>query len=416
MFEPTVKELFLALRRDTWRRTNDFSEDIRVINAILDDPYVNEDDIYEGMRNWFAKKQPCIFGRAAARTGSIFLCILRDEHIYEGDEAIRELIARGQRTWKQQALAYPPRQETPHSFVLLIASKRVAFAEPDDHLYRFSSRIWDLAGWGSQAASHDNPVATDYLYLRSPHDARVYGFRYNVDFFASAGDGRWWHDHRIPGGIAFTANSPGHMFRFQEWYPRAKQEETDRGEWFIRAAMTTVSMAHPTLISPPPTNNPLPVDPIAEGRVTWLRELQGGRPHKRDCPCPFKNTPPARIEGKDWTAYEGHLHTDHSVRVEFFAGRDKPPTARTPYLMDLTYLFDRSEKDHAEFMQGVPFTDEQVYEKVGTPDTWMGPYARIRPATAPGGPGESSPHIDELLDICDRWPEDSGLDPGFYDT
>jgi hypothetical protein len=32
-----------------------------------------------------------------------------------------------------------------------------------------------------------------------------------VNFFGAQGDGRWWHDHRIPAGIAFSMNSVGHM-------------------------------------------------------------------------------------------------------------------------------------------------------------------------------------------------------------
>lgn len=52
-----------------------------------------------------------------------------------------------------------------------------------------------------------------YLYLKNPQTKAYHGFRFNLDFFAAAGDGTWWHDHRFPGGVAFTANATGHMKR-----------------------------------------------------------------------------------------------------------------------------------------------------------------------------------------------------------
>ena len=32
-----------------------------------------------------------------------------------------------------------------------------------------------------------------------------------VNYFCAQGDRRWWHDHRIPGGMALSVNSVGHL-------------------------------------------------------------------------------------------------------------------------------------------------------------------------------------------------------------
>ena len=71
------------------------------------------------------------------------------------------------------------------------------------------------------------------------------------------------------------------------------------------------------------------------------------------------------LEGKDWTRYEGYLHTDHAVREEFFQDREIAPTRNKPYLMDFTYLFDQNQSDFKEFSDGRLFTEADVYAEIG---------------------------------------------------
>src|SRR5262249_36309743 len=157
-------------------------------------------------------------------------------------------------------------------------------------------------GWGAARSSRnkENPISSDFLYLRNPKDKSYYGFQFNVDFFAAAGDQTWWHDHRIPGGIAFTANSTGHMRYFRDWYERPG---SDHGEWALKQAMITIAQAHSTKASCDPTlTSRAPQD---EGKATWLRDLDSdGRPLLNEAPCPLKNVPRA-LQDKDWTRYEG---------------------------------------------------------------------------------------------------------------
>ena len=86
---------------------------------------------------------------------------------------------------------------------------------------------------------NDNEIVDEWLYLRHPKTNNLVKFVFSIDFFATAGDRRWWHDHRIPGGIAFTANSLGHMAKREEWYGH----RTDRTEWALRTAMNTIAEA-----------------------------------------------------------------------------------------------------------------------------------------------------------------------------
>src|SRR5207244_249132 len=112
-------------------------------------------------------------------------------------------------------------------------------------------------------------------------------------------------------------------------------------------------------------------EPAKEDRVTWLRPLdERDMPLVEEVRCPLSSVP-ATLAGKDWTRYEGLLHTDHAVREEFFLEREIAPTASRPYLMDFTYLYDPNQPDFEEFSRGKLFTDEEVYSEIGHPEDWV---------------------------------------------
>jgi hypothetical protein len=58
--------------------------------------------------------------------------------------------------------------------------------------------------------------------------------------------------------MAFTANSLGHMARYQEWYG----EKEERTEWALRTAMNTIAS-----VSPSETLMTLPVNSPARAAV-----------------------------------------------------------------------------------------------------------------------------------------------------
>lgn len=338
---------------------------------------------------WCQHRQPCQFGRAAANQGRIHFCFLREAAVSEWkDDEIAEKIREEKQLWKQRAAF--DRDRAAHSFVIVVASLRVALAAPDQHLRAFSGHLLELAGWGPnrRGARRKNTITSDFLYLKSPLDGSFYGFRFNVDFFACAGDRRWWHDHRFPGGIAFTANSTGHMIRFRDWYQAKDQNES----WALKQAMLTIKNAAPTKSADNGTHQ-------EQGQVTWLRPLDAeGKPLVSKVLCPLSKVP-AALEGKDWTRYEGLLHTDHAVREEFFFDREVAPTSSKPYLMDFTYLYDDKQADFVEFTRGEQFSDESVYAEIGRPEDWT---HRAGVATEPRSEDQAARVAEQLL-ACNRW-------------
>lgn len=399
MAKETLVSLFDALREDSRRASLPFSSDMLEAASLAHHPFALDQEIAEGINQWCLKRQSCQFGRIAARKGQIHFCVLRERDLAEGDHGIAAKIKEGIRLWKQRAgFDVVP----PHGFLLLFCSPRVTLAAPDDNLRRFADRLLELAGWAPQrrAKRNENPVSSDFLYMKNPNDGMYYGFQFNVDFFAAAGDGRWWHDHRLPGGLGFTANSAGHMRFYKDWY---EVPGSNHGEWAVKQAMITISQAHPTKKG----DVAAVASPQSEGRVTWLRPLDAnGSPLVPNVDCPLSPVP-AILRGKDWTRYEGLLHTDHAVRAEFFDGRDEAITAAKPYLMDLTYLYDRSQADFVNFMAGVRVSEEEVYRETGRPETW----ATRKLESLPGPPrsADQVQKVRELLKACYDWPPSGDL-------
>lgn len=383
----TVVELFRRLEGDPWRLANKWNDDILQANALLHNTAATEEEMAECLELWCRHNQPCQFGRAAATKSRIHFCFLRDEAVSTWkDEEIAKKIEEERRLWKQRGVSDP--ENSAHSFVIVVSSPRVAFAAPNQQLREFSDRLLELSGWGPtrKGVRRKNEVTSDYLYLKKPGEDGFYGFQFNADFFACAADKRWWRDHRFPGGIAFTANSTGHMIRFRDWY----ESQSESRLWALKQSMFTIANAAQTKATES-------ADPVEQGRVTWLRDLENGKPFAGDAQCPLGKLPRA-VDGKDWSRYEGYLHTDHSVREEFFTGREMPPTTKR-HLMDFSYLYDEQQSDHEDLVRGKRFSEEEVFAEIGRPDKWTVRSASVRaPRTA-----DEAVTVAAQLDVCRSW-------------
>jgi hypothetical protein len=314
-------------------------------------------------------------------------CILSDHDLHGSDDQIKDKIQVERALWKQRALRIGPK--TPHGFLLLVAAPRVLNAAPDENLHRLSDKIRALWNCPVERDPHGNDRTWEHLFLQHPKTREYYRFTFTVDFFSAAADGQWWHDHRIPGGIGFTANSLGHMATVREW----RDGKTAQEEWALKLAMMTIAEAAKT----------------ETGSATALMDLTNGLPQK-SVACPFA-TPdklPDRIRQKDWTTYQGVLHTDHSVRDEFFQSDAKPPLRARPFLMDFTYIYDRSQQDYIRFMRGQLVSEEEVFHEIGPPGEWrtLGGFRRI---PAVGKPRTSASEIRSLISKTSRWPIGKGL-------
>jgi hypothetical protein len=341
----TLASLRDQLTPDLERAEKPFSDDIADANEVLLDPFSSDAEKEGAMREWLKgySAQPCVFGKIAGSKGGMDFCFIRSEDINASDERVIEKIAAARRFWKQRAFVGMPK----HGFMVIVCDKDVAFAAADEALYRFSLRVQKLARWPAAPESRNNDLVQEQLYLTNPHDGKIVRFTFSVDYFASAADQRWWHDHRVPGGIAFTANSLGHMARHQQWYDK----RGERVEWALRTAMNTIDSAA--------TEHPY-------CPATYLLDLQGGKPVREFNWNGSNPMPPAKnFEGKDCGSYGGYLHTDHAIRAEFFRPDACPMHHANPYLMDFTYIFDTAEADHLTFMVGEEVSREEVEAAIG---------------------------------------------------
>lgn len=382
----TLADLYARLTKDLTRTASEgFSEDIRNAHGGMLDRFAIDPERRRAMEAWLqGNHQPCLFGRIAAKKNSLDYCFLTVEDLTQSDDHVRNKIATSRRIWKHRAL----RGESRHGFLLSVCDEKVALARPDDAMLRFALRLQQLAGWIGRSVVNDNnnnDVVDEWLYLKNPLNGQIVKFTFSVDFFATAGDKLWWHDHRVPGGMAFTANSLGHMVRHQEWYGA----KSDRTEWALQTAMLTISSA---------------AKHVPHGPATYLRDETHGplRPYTwTDATRPSDQE---KLKGKDCGSYGGYLHTDHAVRPEFFRPQVIPAYLDTPYLMDFAYIFDSDSSDHARFMIGEAVTEEEVYAEIGRP----GDLLTIGISSAEGATGQTRPReiglrIEEALARCDRW-------------
>jgi hypothetical protein len=350
-----LQHLYRQLTEDKWRKERAFSEDMAKVHEIAFNPYRTDAQREEAYLLWLQRNQPCLFGRIAASKHRLHFCFLGEDDLQKSDEEVAAKIQRDRIAWKQRSLRPHPEFSNPaHGFLLIVLSAKLALAAPDNNLRRFAERI--LLLWGvPQSDETSGHITSETLYLQHPKERTYLQFRFSVDFFMAQGDGRWWHDHRIPGGLAFTANSVGHMRRYREWYESLMQQE----DWVLQTAMLTINSAADT----------------PYGKATWLRPLINGQPHVSGLKCPFVNPDKVKpvLQGKDWTRYGGHLHTDHAIREEFFWNEPEKVTdiTKAEYLEDFTYLYDPLQKDHVLFVHGQNVAENAVFDEIGNPEDYV---------------------------------------------
>ncbi len=375
-----LRDLFYQLNLDEERQTKGFSEDIRIASDAINFPYTNDPQRIDALSGWIQRHQRCAFGNIAAKRDGIHFCFVSEKDINTlDDDGVRAKIADSKRLWKQRAFRGLPK----HSFILSVCSSRITYARADTQLRQFALYAQDLAGWRGRPDVKEAEVVDEWLYLRQP-DGKIVKFVFSVDFFASAADRQWWHDHRIPAGIAFTANSLGHMVRYRELYGG----ESDQIEWALRTAMLTIDNA---------------AKDVPHGPATWLMDKIAGRPFREFAWTEDTELPGGKKLGdKDCGSYAGYLHTDHAIRAEFFEQGQIPPRKHEPWSMDFTYIFDPASPDYVPFMVGHPASQEEVDRELQVASTWRA----IGAAEADDSRAVASakdPDQEERLRICRSW-------------
>jgi hypothetical protein len=332
-----LAEMILDLRlrgtRDPLRRRHPFSEDIESVHAILFSPKYSKRKKRAAYTRWLESNQPCVFGRVAAKNRYIFLCMLEEDEILRmrrGDEDLRDTIQDHRQVWKRYAL-----EGLSSSFVILVVSKSLVDKEPGDGLKEVCRRLLELYMEVEPIPDDTILPQREYVFLR--RGTKVLKFSTLPNVFCTQADGRWWHDHRTPGGVMTTSNALGH-FAYARPALDALGDREKLGH--LENAMRTIGNAYPGPGGRKPRG-------LVHCPATWLVKA------KDDDASPLKETSPFR--GYSTDHYQGYFHTDHLIPSAFFRKERDPKDLKTFDDLSFRYIFDGTADpaDHAELMAGV---------------------------------------------------------------
>jgi hypothetical protein len=325
--------------RDAFRTKRPFSEDIEAAHSILFNPRYDKWKKLNIYRKWVANGQPCLFGKAAAKTKSVFICLLEEHEILrmkKGDEDLRDTIQDNRQAWKRYAL-----EGSHSSFMVLLLSQSLVNKEPSDKLKEICRRLLELYMEVDRIEDDTIVPQREYVFLRTgPGKFLKFGTLPNV--FCAQGDGRWWHDHRTPGGIMITSNALGHFELSRSGTIVITDKETAHG---LDNAMRTIKNAY---------GNERKVRGLAHCPATQLV----GRAEGEDSPIREGSD----LRGFSPNHYEGFFHTDHLVPSVFFNKERDPKELKSYDDLSFKYIFDPigDPQDHRELMTGTEATAFEV--------------------------------------------------------
>ena len=317
-----VRRLFEALTPDPWRQQTPFSEALRVATDAL---LVAESDEQRSdiMSRWLERNQPCLFGRVAAKMRAISFCFLTETDLLGTDEGIRAKIQGCRLRWTRAGYL-----GNSSAFVVAVISQRVAEAEPNAAMFALAQR---LAWLYLQVDVAADAILHDEVFLEFPGNDRVtWMWRAGVNYFAAHGDGRWWQDHRIPAGLAFSVNSVGHLVKSGRLVNAVADLEQSLGlktgdfaerkidslSKALEFAMRTIAIASNAVSGPATSLLPKPGD---------SEEPPGQLP--------------SFLAEKDFRKYHGWYHTDFTLPSEYFRPEVQRPDSLSGHSLDFTYLF-----------------------------------------------------------------------------
>jgi hypothetical protein len=338
----SVSHLIKNLSPDPWRNDAGFSAELHAVNEEVFDESKADAEIARTFAGWLARHQPCLFGRmAAGPLNLVTYCVLTERDLSCSDTHIRDKIQEYRLLWRREAFLGKR-----SAFVILAVSPRIAYAAPDPKLMELARRICFL--YLRQEIAPDE-IYHDRITLEVLPDPGTddtpayYEWRVGANVFCAQGDGRWWMDHRIPGGIAFSMNSVGHMARNGQIHnhmlskPSAAQPVkgklgVDSLAAALKFAMLTINGAQQSI----------------SGKATFLTPLSEMKGAGNVSACPLTKPVPPALSGKDHCSYSGWYHTDVTVPSDYFRDDVERPASVGLKSLDFTYLLDDSI-DNPEF-------------------------------------------------------------------
>lgn len=372
-----IADLYKNLSRDEWRDKAGFTPEIQSCSEALLQPNATHQQRSSILSAWLQKYQPCLFGRIAAKLQLIHFCFLGHDDLLKSDDEIRNKIQEERTNWSRAAF-----EGRKSAFVILCASEKLLYAMPDPNLLSFALRLCSLY---LLTTIEPNRIYTDQVQLEMPGPNRT-TWRWNVgvNYFSSSADKRWWADHRIPGGVAFSMNSVGHlvksgliankMLELTNLLDAPEENLTstkiDSLEKALEMAMRTIDLAATTL----------------SGKATELLPLSENKGELPVLECPVRL--PSFLASKNHCTYGAYYHTDQTVPAEYFLDVVERPSKQPYQLLDFTYLFD-SNLENPDFKttgQGVRIRalEQAPLKRLRSFGTQVQDKSRVEPDTEAG--------------------------------
>jgi hypothetical protein len=332
----TLLNLLEKLKVDPWRERIGFSSEMAEAQNRMFDPAVDAESVLAG---WLQAHQPCLFGRVAAKLGLIRYCILRESDL-TSDRAVRDLIQTARRRWTREAF-----DGRASGFIVLLISPRLASAAPDEYVAAMAHNLCTL--YLRDVEVEKDAIHHEHIWYEKPGPERMtWQWLAGVNYFSAHGDQRWWQDHRMPGGMAFSVNSVGHMAKsahiaevMNKLNEAVGAEPGEFSSGTIRSLEEALKFAM------------LTIDRAANavsGKATNLIEKRSGEAAGPSCPF----TLPPKLASKDPCSYEGWYHTDFTLPSEYFRPEVERPAEVPKHQLDFTYLFDSSVENSANEVMG----------------------------------------------------------------
>ncbi len=260
--------------------------------------------------------------------GLLSYCVLTEGDLQEGDERVRAKIQAARTEWTRQGF-----QGKKSGFVVLLVSPTITRAVPDANLQALAQRICSLYLLDDVVPGK---VFMDEIFLEIPgQTSTTWRWHVGANYFCANGDRRWWNDHRIPGGLAFSMNSVGHMVKsgvlagkLNEMNEILAGHEAPLVTTKVDSLSKALEMAMRTIWLAAETKS---------GKATRLLPMHTNSRPTSTPRCPVEL--PSFLKGFDHCHYEGYYHTDVTIPEEYFRPDvDRPPTQGS-YDLDFTYLF-----------------------------------------------------------------------------
>lgn len=333
----TIADLYAQVRLDSWRNEVGFSYEIEEFNNILFESIKDEGRVMAILAEWLQKYQPCLFGRIAAKANLLSFCILTENDLCSDDSHIQNKIQSARTKWTKEGF-----RGEKSGFIVAAISPKITNSIPNQILMSLSKEI--CSNYLLEETIEEDEIYTDEIWLETVgYDQNTWKWKAGVNYFCANADKRWWQDHRIPGGLAFSVNSVGHMAKacgtakFMNQLNESLGLESgayidskvDSLEQALEFAMRTIDKASDAV----------------SGKATELIPAK-----TQSCPIQL----PKNLAGKDCRQYHGYYHTDITIPSEYFLSEIQRPAQCEVKELDFSYLYDENTKnvDHITMGKG----------------------------------------------------------------